>query len=854
MANNFFKLTLDTLAPSGSISAERYYNANGEFTIVKGDAERMAVWFDKKEEGVREDAPAFVPAADTFATAFAEDGNYYGHLVLVDDVGNESAVYNTGLITFDATKPVVGSVSINEGASFTTKQDVSVVVEFSDALAGAVSIKLYGDLETEITRALTAEEIAAGKATISTKLTALTVEEGEEGAIRTVRAIVTDAAGNVADEKVDTIELDTVAPSGALYLKTADGSANLPAYVNDTAFAVEIDVDVAHTDVIRYTLTGDFVGTPKSGEISGNKILVEGLALTEGDGVKTIAGTIVDEAGNVYQLAPKTVNLAQNVGTASIITNKNYISKIEGYTTATITTTVKQGSAEFASWELKSGETVVKSGAGAPPATIEVSSADAPLTAEGAHGLKLYVTDIATNVIESNEIIVNSDFTGPVASEITVNAWYKAQAGFVASANDGGAGMATMQAWISESAQDEAAKGTEMQYAQTGAGDTAKFDWSGANQSDSNFVHIKYVDAVGNVTYAHSAAFGYDTVAPGAGSISIPAYTNTPSINATIGYNDATSGVEMMKVWGNIEAAATENDAEWVPVATSYAVTLTAGDGNKTVYVKFKDVAGNESAEPYASATGELDQTVPSATLALTKADGVTTKPAHSVLAAFGAHIGGGDDALVGTAVEYLLYGDFTYGSQGAQGVTEAAATWTKLELDAGKAYMTITDMYATSGDGTKNIYLKVKDNAGNVSTAAVQSFVYDTTAPTVEVSGVDYNRISKMHTARTDNSAKFNDETNFVFTPDSVIQAYKVVAYADEAAANAGSSADAAIGIANGSVNMSATGLNSNSEVAAMIRGADLEAASMGDGIKIVVVYVQDLAGTWSVAAKFAI
>ena len=55
----------------------------------------MSVWFDTKANGVREDAPAFIAAADSIATDFIDDGNYYYHLVLRDDVGNESKVYNT---------------------------------------------------------------------------------------------------------------------------------------------------------------------------------------------------------------------------------------------------------------------------------------------------------------------------------------------------------------------------------------------------------------------------------------------------------------------------------------------------------------------------------------------------------------------------------------------------------------------------------------------------------------------------------------------------------------------------------------------------------------------------------------
>jgi hypothetical protein len=58
-----------------------------------------------------------------------------------------------------------------------------------------------------------------------------------------------------------------------------------------------------------------------------------------------------------------------------------------------------------------------------------------------------------------------------------------------------------------------------------------------------------------------------------------------------------------------------------------------------------------------------------------------------------------------------------------------------------------------------------------------------------------------------------------------------------------------------NGSVNMYASGLSSNEARDAMIRGADFEAALGGeghDGLHWVVVYVQDLAGQWSVAAEF--
>ena len=53
-----------------------------------------------------------------------------------------------------------------------------------------------------------------------------------------------------------------------------------------------------------------------------------------------------------------------------------------------------------------------------------------------------------------------------------------------------------------------------------------------------------------------------------------------------------------------------------------------------------------------------------------------------------------------------------------------------------------ITVSFTLDRANPKTIYLKVKDNAGNVSGAASATFTYDTSAPEVTVSDIDYNRI----------------------------------------------------------------------------------------------------------------
>ena len=179
--------------------------------------------------------------------------------------------------------------------------------------------------------------------------------------------------------------------------------------------------------------------------------------------------------------------------------------------------------------------------------------------------------------------------------------------------------------------------------------------------------------------------------------------------------------------------------------------------------------------------------------------------------------------------------------------------------------------MYCTSGDGQKYIYVKVRDNTQEIShTISVNNlFEYDTTAPEVDVTAPEYNRVSKVHVLRRNNggeiAGEYADECNFSFAPHvegDYYQAYKVVAYADQAAAVAGSYADTPIkqrgdtGSA-GSIHMHATGLNQNTAVSAMIKGADLEAALGGgsqDGAHIIVVYIQDRAGQWSEAADFTV
>jgi len=161
---------------------------------------------------------------------------------------------------------------------------------------------------------------------------------------------------------------------------------------------------------------------------------------------------------------------------------------------------------------------------------------------------------------------------------------------------------------------------------------------------------------------------------------------------------------------------------------------------------------------------------------------------------------------------------------------TEADAAWVN--------FATEKAINLTTGDGKKTVNLKVRDDVGNESAVVTKEIILDTAVPVVTITGPDKSKISKVE--------NFNVAA-ISFTCDVDFVEYKVkVVPATTSLQDAG----VVIGTANGSTNMSATGEFPDAEaINCTITGADLEAASAGDGEKIVKVFVRNAAGTWSVA-----
>lgn len=866
--NNHFSLTLDTLAPTGGIKRpQEYLKENMDMTITKDtSAVYMKVWFDNTEIGTKDSVgyqeAAWIPAADLYKTTFTEtSGSLYYHLVLMDDVANESEVYNTEIMIYDTSAPVIKEFKLFD----TTSNDT--------ALANETTIGYSWDCEADpapafiVKATLTGSDIETTEVEISSGATTgtgtITFKAGTEDGSKTITLTLTDAAGNVSTAKTATITLDTKLDVPVLTVANNAGQT-----VGEWVNYHDVKVTLRSNDekIIGYKIwEGTEEPTDWTTQEAGTLLVTQDVTLSEGDGEKVLHAKVKDAALNIAEASAITIKIDTVAPETTFTVDKTLISNVEDYTEASLTMTASDEYSGITSYQiiLNDKETVA-SGTTVPAEGCTITSANGLV--EGANKIAFIVTDNANNTT-TKEVTVTLDTTAP--ANVTINQlepWYNDNFKIQITYEDAhiGNGKGEIIAWVSNINSDTTAPADVAKVMPTASPQDIAADNIGGTkkQSATNYLHIKVTDAVGNVSYAHEQ-FGFDNVRPIIEEVkfSKTAYSS-PAASISIRYSDETSGVTQMQVTGDLTNGQDTNT--WVEAAETYGVTLTSEtDGDKTIYVKVKDAAGNIT-ETAVSATCELDQTAPGVTATLFEADGTTVKPNHSPLDTIAIKIAVTDDDA--KECQYQVYGAVTKTKGSETGITKNDENWVDYVETNGQKFVMLTDYYATGNDGTKEIYVVVRDNAGNETEAAKMSFVLDTAAPTVVISGPDYNRISKVNVLRRNSegtiAGKFADEVTFTFTPDSFIQAYKVCAYVDQAAAEKGNpTIDAAIGNINGSVNMSATGLTSNAEVTAKLKGADYEAAlgtitNAGDldGLHYVVVYVQDYAGTWSVAADFTV
>lgn len=166
----------------------------------------------------------------------------------------------------------------------------------------------------------------------------------------------------------------------------------------------------------------------------------------------------------------------------------------------------------------------------------------------------------------------------------------------------------------------------------------------------------------------------------------------------------------------------------------------------------------------------------------------------------------------------------------GIDGVaTEQAASW--------ETFASTKSVTLTSGDGTKTVYIKVRDSVYNESAASSDTITLSTAIPTITITGPDVSVISEQ-------SGK--NIATFSFSSSMALKAWKVkLVPANSSAHDAGTQ----IPSTGGSTNMTGTTKAANTAVECKIYGADLSSAAGGaDGTYIIKVFGQASANDlWS-------
>jgi hypothetical protein len=221
--------------------------------------------------------------------------------------------------------------------------------------------------------------------------------------------------------------------------------------------------------------------------------------------------------------------------------------------------------------------------------------------------------------------------------------------------------------------------------------------WTLTAMNGPKIVYVKWKDSAGNWSAVKSDTIVLDTVAP-AGSISVgggAAYTATVAVTVGTAATDGGSGMS--------QVALSNDGSVWTtrPYGPSQSWILAPTNGIRTVYAKWKDVAGNWSAAR--SDTIVLDTTGP--TGAVSVAGGVATTRS--------------------TAVTLSTLATDTGSGMSQVALSNDGTAWTTRSYAASQAWT----LPATNG--TRTVYAKWKDALGNWSAVKTDTIVLDTAAPT---------------------------------------------------------------------------------------------------------------------------
>jgi len=578
------------------------------------------------------------------------DGNKTVYVQLIDRFGNIGVFQSS--ILLDMTPPTA-SVLINNGDQYANNTNIAVEIT-PDAGVNDIAYIRY--------------TINGLPPTTIAYTNSFGINVGSTNGEKGITITLIDGVGHTSPEYSATVTLDTLPPTGTV---TINGGA---AYATDAEVSLGFSLGVGVDDVVGVQLSNDDQTWSAQQSYSASM----SYTLPTGDGNKTVYVRFIDRAGNIGTgQASIILDTTAPTGTLTLLTPS-----LTNSTEVSLTVT----GSDAAYMEL--GETGQAYGARVAYSTTSQAYTLQDTAEDGAKTIQVRLTDLAgnTTVLTQTVTLDRIDPTGTVV------------------VNDGEAYTNDSEVVVTVTPASGVTDIANIRYSVNGAAPTTivyttSFTIDVGSTDEEKVIMIQLIDKAGNGSPEYSAAVTLDTEPP-TGTVAInggAAYVKEAEVTLNF-----TLGVD---VDDEVKVQFSNDDQSWsaqqsYSASTSY--TLSTGDGNKTVYVRFIDRAGNIGT---AQASIVLDTTAPIGTISINN----NAQFSNSL-----------ELEITLTTPDPSDIAGIQFSSDGT--------TWSALE-----AYKNSNQLIVV-GNGEKTVHVKFVDKAGNEFTTSSSIYV-DTVKPVVSIS-----------------------------------------------------------------------------------------------------------------------
>jgi len=609
-------------------------------------------------------AERFRPVINNWKLEDDGDGLKKVYVKLIDEAGNSSES-NSVEIFLDRSAPTINSFNINEGSKWS--KDIRATLYFDVQDASYVQIhnnsSMVRTARWEPYRPVRAEwQLLPG--------------EGE----KTVYARFKDMAENVTEIVSASVFLDTKPPGGSVHISNnlhftndPDGRIQLAIEPEADAFAMQISNVPDFTDVKLRPIESNAIDWQVEGD----------------DGPKTVFIRFQDKAGNMSQVYTANILLDREPPVnCSLVINNN-----EEWLRNPNKKVALSMRAEGATYMMISNQSDFKDATWVPFRTVIGWTLDGP---EGLHYVHARFKDEAGNVSEAITSTIMSDFTPPKVNKFSID--------------DGTGFCVNPQKNVTISMDVEDAQ--SMVISNLPLRDTASFrnlwepykntrEWTLDGEDGLKIIFAVFRDLAGNITPEYSKKIVLDRAPPSELSLVInkgAKWLVDPDGKCEIEAH-ANGAYEMM-----ISNDPSFTDAAWEPYyAEPKSWTVQANSSTATVYVQFRDRAGNISETT--SANIEVDIDPP-------KNPSVT----------------------IDNGAKYVENkdGKITLQLSVEDGQYMAISRYQHFRDSKWEPYTEQKEIILSEIDGEKTFYVQFRDEAGNPSQVVSASIILDTTPPDV--------------------------------------------------------------------------------------------------------------------------